>query len=100
MRILIDFFFGLSLRIESSESENSMKTKSNRYVVILAGGSGTRLWPLSRTHKPKQLLPFYGTTTLLEKTIERMSSYAPSEQQFIVTTQTYAADIKELVADT
>lgn len=75
-----------------------MTMQSNhRYVITLAGGSGKRLWPLSRVHQPKQLLPFYGATTLLEKTIERMQSFAPREQQFVVTTQQYAHSIKQLL---
>ncbi len=47
-----------------------MKTSA----VILAGGSGTRLWPLSRTQHPKQFLPINGNETLLQKTIIRVQS--------------------------
>lgn len=42
------------------------------YPVILSGGSGTRLWPLSREHYPKQLLSLLGQATLLQQTIERL----------------------------
>ena len=41
--------------------------------VILSGGSGTRLWPLSRQLYPKQLLPLVGEQTLLQDTITRLS---------------------------
>jgi len=41
-------------------------------IVILAGGSGTRLWPVSRKSKPKQVQPFIGNKTLLQKTYERV----------------------------
>ncbi|MEF2891783.1 MAG: sugar phosphate nucleotidyltransferase, partial [Akkermansia sp.] len=37
----------------------------NQYALILAGGSGTRFWPLSRDHRPKQLLNIIGEDTLL-----------------------------------
>lgn len=72
--------------------------QTHRYIVTLAGGGGKRLWPLSRVHQPKQLLPFYGTTTLLEKTIERMQDFAPVERQWVVTTQQYASTIQTLLA--
>ena len=43
-----------------------------RYAVILAGGSGKRLWPLSRTSKPKQLLSLLEGKSLLEMAVERL----------------------------
>ena len=39
----------------------------NQYALILAGGSGTRFWPLSRDHRPKQLLNMFGEGTLLRQ---------------------------------
>lgn len=42
-------------------------------AVIFAGGSGTRLWPLSRAHQPKQVKPFIDDSTLLQKTYERLT---------------------------
>ena len=41
--------------------------------VIMAGGKGTRLWPLSRASAPKQVLDCLGETTLFQKTLERVS---------------------------
>lgn len=41
--------------------------------VILAGGSGTRLWPLSRAAHPKQFLALFGDKTMLQQTVERLS---------------------------
>jgi mannose-1-phosphate guanylyltransferase len=57
----------------------------NTYALILAGGSGTRFWPLSRNAKPKQLLDLFGTGTLLEQTIARLDGLVPFENILILT---------------
>jgi mannose-1-phosphate guanylyltransferase/mannose-6-phosphate isomerase len=54
-------------------------------VVILAGGSGTRLWPLSRSLTPKQFLRLAGEESLLEATISRVQPFAGPEQVLVVT---------------
>ncbi|MCL5991071.1 MAG: sugar phosphate nucleotidyltransferase, partial [Bacteroidetes bacterium] len=48
-----------------------------RTAVIMAGGSGERFWPLSRTRKPKQLLNLASDKTMLEDSIERISPLIP-----------------------
>ena len=48
--------------------------RKNNYVVIMAGGGGTRLWPLSRKDKPKQSLPLIGEKTLFQATVRRLMS--------------------------
>ncbi len=55
------------------------------YVVILAGGGGTRLWPVSRSGNPKQLQPFLGRHTLLQKTFLRVRKGFPLQNIFIST---------------
>lgn len=47
------------------------------YIVILAGGSGTRFWPLSRTSKPKQLISITGDRSMLQRTVERVLPLKP-----------------------
>ena len=54
-------------------------------VVVLAGGSGTRLWPLSRSLSPKQFLRLAGEETLLEATISRVKAFTSPEQVLVVT---------------
>ncbi|MCL5669735.1 MAG: sugar phosphate nucleotidyltransferase [Acidobacteria bacterium] len=55
------------------------------YVVVMAGGSGTRFWPLSRRKTPKQLLNIFGGTTLLEQTVQRVAGIVPPERIYIYT---------------
>src|SRR2546426_12126798 len=55
------------------------------HAVILAGGSGTRLWPLSRTGYPKQFLTLLGTHTLLQQTVLRLGESVPPDRLWIVT---------------
>jgi mannose-1-phosphate guanylyltransferase len=62
-----------------------MPALENTYALILAGGSGTRFWPLSRNSRPKQLLDLFGTGTLLEQTIRRLEGLVPFENILILT---------------
>ncbi len=62
-----------------------MPALENTYALILAGGSGTRFWPLSRNSKPKQLLDLFGTGTLLEQTIQRLVGLVPFGNILILT---------------
>ena len=55
------------------------------HVVILAGGGGTRLWPLSRPNTPKQFLALLGEHSLLQKTLLRLEGSIPPERVWIVT---------------
>ncbi len=63
------------------------------HVVILAGGEGTRLWPLSRSRRPKQLLELSGERSLIQQTVDRLLPLAPPERILIVTEQSHAADL-------
>ena len=55
------------------------------FVLILAGGSGERFWPLSRKSRPKQLLSLFGRQTLLESTLRRLDGLVPPENILILT---------------
>jgi len=69
---------------------------SNRYVVIMAGGIGSRFWPMSKTSHPKQFLDILGTgQTLIQMTYKRFQKYCPKENILIVTNDEY----KQLVMD-
>lgn len=60
------------------------------YGVIMAGGGGTRFWPLSRKERPKQLLNLSGKDIMVNETIERVAKTIPKEDIFIVTNVTQA----------
>jgi mannose-1-phosphate guanylyltransferase/mannose-6-phosphate isomerase len=61
--------------------------KSTLYAVIMAGGKGTRFWPLSREAYPKQFLKLIGEKTLLQNTIYRLHGEVDPDRTIIVTTQ-------------
>jgi mannose-1-phosphate guanylyltransferase len=58
---------------------------SNFYPVILAGGRGTRFWPLSRKKRAKQLLALDGKRTMLQQTVARLLPLAPSKRFWVIT---------------
>jgi mannose-1-phosphate guanylyltransferase len=64
-----------------------------RYAVIMAGGVGQRLWPLSRKRRPKQLLTLVDGKSLLDIAVERLSSIFDNENIYIVTNSEYVDDI-------
>jgi mannose-1-phosphate guanylyltransferase len=68
------------------------------YVIIMAGGVGTRFWPFSRTDFPKQFHDVLGTgKTLLQQTVERFDGVCPIENIYIVTSQEYRELVKEQI---
>jgi mannose-1-phosphate guanylyltransferase len=68
----------------------------NNYVAIMAGGIGSRFWPMSRTNFPKQFLDILNTgKTLIQSTFDRFATFIPVENIYIVTSDTY----KEIVME-
>ncbi len=65
------------------------------YGVIMAGGSGTRLWPMSRGNKPKQLLRFIEGKSLLRLSYERLASFLPPAQILICTSAGYRDQVMQ-----
>ena len=69
------------------------------YAVILAGGGGTRLWPLSRPERPKPFLPLTGERTLLELTVDRLAGLVDPEDIFVVTDRRYGELVRRQLPD-
>lgn len=69
------------------------------YPVIMAGGKGTRFWPLSRRSKPKQFLPIVSEKTMVEETVSRLLPEIPLANIHTIANQEQALVIKELIPD-
>ena len=72
---------------------------SHLYAIILAGGSGTRLWPRSRKLNPKQLLDLVSTRTMLQETYDRIAPFVPPANAFVITNREYVAQVQEQLPD-
>jgi mannose-1-phosphate guanylyltransferase len=68
-----------------------------RWAVLLAGGSGTRFWPLSTPRTPKQLLPLSGAGSTAEEAVERLTGLIPRERILVVTGETLAPRLGALL---
>ena len=69
---------------------------NNRYCVIMAGGVGSRLWPLSRKHLPKQFHDLLGCgRTMLQQTFDRYSRIVPKENIIVSTNIIYSQLVRE-----
>lgn len=68
----------------------------NYYAIIMAGGIGSRFWPISRTSHPKQFIDILGTgKTLIQNTYDRFLKICPPENIYVVTNEIYTALVKE-----
>lgn len=67
----------------------------SNYIVIMAGGVGTRLWPLSRKSSPKQLQTFVGDQSMIQETFDRVKEIVPVENIIISTNNCYKTQIME-----
>lgn len=71
-----------------------MSDNSSVYAVIMAGGSGTRFWPLSRNAKPKQLSSLVGKTTMIQATVARLQPLIQPDHVLVITTATLVEETR------
>src|SRR5436189_5875578 len=65
------------------------------HAVIMAGGAGTRFWPLSRAARPKQLLDLAGGRTMIQATVERLGDLVPPDRTWVITNRSLVEPIAE-----
>ncbi len=68
-----------------------------RYAMIMAGGAGTRLWPMSRRDRPKQLIPLIDGRSLLALAVERLEGVVPPERRLLCTSESHRELINEVL---
>ena len=74
--------------------------KISNHLVIMAGGVGSRFWPMSTADKPKQFIDVLGIgKSLLQLTVERFSGIVPAENVWVVTNQKYADTVSSQLPD-
>lgn len=74
-------------------------TLEHSYAVIMAGGGGTRLWPLSRRNHPKQMLKLIGNRTMFQMAIDRLDGLFSAQQILVVTVAEQAAELQKQVPE-
>lgn len=67
------------------------------YAVIMAGGTGTRFWPLSKKRKPKQFLSLFSEKSLLQETVDRLDGMIPQNRVMVITNRDYKEWVSEQI---
>ena len=84
----------------STETKQESPTYSEGvYPVIMAGGSGTRFWPMSRQHLPKQFLNMGGSSSLLNATMNRLDALTPWSSRYVVAGEQHELLVREHCSD-
>ena len=74
--------------------------QQNNHLVIMAGGIGSRFWPMSTEERPKQFIDVLGVgRTLIQMTLDRFQGVCPMENVWIVTNERYADLVHEQLPD-
>jgi mannose-1-phosphate guanylyltransferase len=82
------------MRTKKAGTTRKGGAKSNRYIVIMAGGRGERFWPVSREATPKQLITLLAGGSFLQQAVERVRSVVPDANIFVITNKAQAAAVR------
>lgn len=80
-------------------SRESETERSRRWVVVLAGGVGSRFWPMSTPARPKQLLPLLSDQPMLRDTMARLDPLAPAERSLVLTSASLTPAVRALLPE-
>lgn len=79
-----------------NDNENEIQIMSNNHLVIMAGGVGSRFWPMSTPERPKQFIDVFGTgRTFIQMTVDRFKGVVDPENVWVVTSAAYADIVRE-----
>src|ERR1051326_1833063 len=78
---------------------SSAMVPADTHIAILAGGEGTRLWPLSRSRRPKQLVHLGEERSLIQRTVDRLLPLVGPRHILIITEQSHAEDLHAQVPE-
>jgi mannose-1-phosphate guanylyltransferase len=89
----------MSRKTRATSAPQATPSTRDLWAIVPAGGSGTRLWPLSRAARPKFLLPLQGERSLLQQTIDRLAPSVPPERTLVVCGPAHAAPVARQLPD-
>jgi len=69
------------------------------FVVIMAGGVGSRFWPRSKEKKPKQLIRIFGENTMIQDTVKRLDGLVDKKNIYVITNRIQKLRVKEQLPD-
>jgi len=89
----------MSRETRATSAPQATPSTRDLWAIVPAGGSGTRLWPLSRASRPKFLLPLLGERSLLQQTIDRLAPSVPPDRTLVVCGPAHAAPVARQLPD-
>jgi mannose-1-phosphate guanylyltransferase len=89
----------MSRETRATSAPQGTPSTRDLWAIVPAGGSGTRLWPLSRASRPKFLLPLLGERSLLQQTIDRLAPSVPPDRTLVVCGPAHAAPVARQLPD-